>query len=128
MSFLWFHSRAAATEHRYLSLSTHSLLCLPPDFTVPALAGRTFNSVLDAYTAAVVAAEECSYTKEYFMELMLECRYTQDVYYRQLIDEYVSQGWTLAYDSDHPFWGAQKQGKNMVGKLMMKIYFGSINY
>jgi hypothetical protein len=127
MSFLWFHSRAAATEHRYLSLSTHSRLCLPPDFTVPALAGRTFNSVLDAYTAAVEAvSSEERLPQETLMELLLECRYTQDMYYRQLIDEYVSQGWTLAYDSDHPFWGAQKQGKNMIGKLMMKIYFSFI--
>lgn len=123
MSFVWFHSRAASTEQRYMSLSTHSRICIPADFTVPALVGQTFNSVLEAYTAAMTyCCENEKQPREDIMEFLLECRYTQDVYYRQLIDNYVSNGLTIAYDSDHPFWGAQNKGQNVLGKLMMKIY------
>lgn len=124
-----FSSHAPSTAQRYLSISTHSRIEILPDFPAKSLVGQRFNSVLEAYTHGLRVYDE----PFDLMERLLEYRYTQDPYYRHLIHEYLNNSYTstpcaLVYESDNPIWGACVVdggliGRNMLGKMMMKVYY-----
>lgn len=130
MNIVLFSSRANDTEHRYLALSTHTLLRIEPDFVIPEMIGQTFGSVLDAYQSAVKMVTCSKETRVRIMDQLIGYRMAQDIYYRSAIGSILETENSLpVYDCENLFWGGCIRsdglliGENFVGKLMMKHYF-----
>jgi hypothetical protein len=127
--FTMFNSRASTTECRYLSISTHSRIRIQSDFPLPEFVDKTFDSVLDAFSATrSYATDQTAETS--LMTKLVEYRYLQDLYYRHLIEYFMKNQTVLLYESDNTYWGGYIDsvsgrcvGRNVIGKVMMQMHY-----